>query len=165
MATLILNRAFPTSRRALACIKTPSPLPRSLKSLAISRPLTSQQSHTFSTIPNEMASKQFLETIKNRRTFYSLKKESPISDKQIQDIIHHAVLHVPSSFNSQSTRVILLVREEHDKLWEITKEVMKGIVSAEQYKVTEQKLNGFKAGYGTVGIHPFLLRFWLLHLS
>jgi predicted oxidoreductase (fatty acid repression mutant protein) len=101
-----------------------------------------------------MASKSFLETVKNRRTYYALKKESPISDKQIQDIIHEAVLHVPSSFNSQSTRVILLVKEEHDKLWEITKEVLKGIVSPEQWGNTEQKLNGFKAGYGTVCLPP-----------
>jgi predicted oxidoreductase (fatty acid repression mutant protein) len=44
------------------------------------------------------------------------------------------------------------VKEEHDKLWEITKEVLKGIVPAENYPATEQRLNGFKAGYGTVGI-------------
>ena len=97
-----------------------------------------------------MASKQFIEALKARRTIYALKKESPISDKQIQEIIHQAVLHVPSSFNSQSSRIILLVKEEHDKLWEITKEVLKAIVPADAYTATEQKLNGFKAGYGTV---------------
>ncbi|CZS97123.1 related to oxidoreductase related to nitroreductase [Rhynchosporium agropyri] len=97
-----------------------------------------------------MSSKAFLETIKARRTYYALKKESPITDAQIQEIIKEAVLHVPSSFNSQSTRVVLLVKEEHDKLWEITKEVLKAIVTPEQWQGTEQKLNGFKAGYGTI---------------
>ncbi|RDL37403.1 putative nitroreductase family protein [Venustampulla echinocandica] len=97
-----------------------------------------------------MASQPFLEAIESRRTFYQLSKSSPVSDTRIQEIIKHAVLHVPSSFNSQSTRVILLVKEEHDKLWEITKTVLKGIVSEEQWTATEQKLNMFKAAYGTV---------------
>ncbi|KAH7348862.1 Nitroreductase-like protein [Rhexocercosporidium sp. MPI-PUGE-AT-0058] len=97
-----------------------------------------------------MSSKAFLDTIKARRTYYALKKESTISDAQIQEIIKQAVLHVPSSFNSQSTRVVLLVKEEHDKLWEITKDTLKAIVSKDQWTATEQKLNGFKAGYGTV---------------
>jgi len=97
-----------------------------------------------------MSSKAFFETVKARRTYYQLKKESTISDEKIQDIITQALLHVPSSFNSQSTRIILLVKEEHNKLWDITKSVLKGIVPAEQYSSTEQRLNGFQAGYGTV---------------
>ncbi|KAL5322299.1 hypothetical protein ACEPPN_010271 [Leptodophora sp. 'Broadleaf-Isolate-01'] len=97
-----------------------------------------------------MSSKAFLETVKARRTYYALKKESTIPDAKVQEIIKETVLHVPSSFNSQSTRVVLLVKEEHDKLWEITKETLKAIVSAEQWTATEQRLNGFKAAYGTV---------------
>lgn len=97
-----------------------------------------------------MSSQQFFDIVKNRRTYYALKKESTIPDSKIQDIINEAVLHVPSSFNSQSTRVILLLKEEHEKLWEITKGVLKPIVPAEQYPTTEKKLDMFKAGYGTV---------------
>jgi predicted oxidoreductase (fatty acid repression mutant protein) len=97
-----------------------------------------------------MASKQFLDIIKGRRSIYALKNESTISDKQIQEIIEQVVLHVPSSFNSQTTRIILLVKEEHVALWEIAKEVLKAIVTEEQWKSTEQRLNGFQAAYGTV---------------
>jgi predicted oxidoreductase (fatty acid repression mutant protein) len=102
----------------------------------------------------------FLEAIKNRRTIYALKKESTISDAKVQEIINHVILHTPSSFNSQTTRVVLLVKEEHNKLWDITKEVLKSIVPAENYPATEQRLNGFQAGYGTVSLHsslPFLI--------
>ncbi|KAL3424917.1 nitroreductase family protein [Phlyctema vagabunda] len=99
-----------------------------------------------------MASKSaaFIANIAARRTIYALKKESPIPDAKIQEIITQALLHVPSSFNSQSSRIILLVKGEHDKLWDITKEVLKGVVPAEQYPSTEARLNGFQAGYGTV---------------
>jgi len=92
----------------------------------------------------------FLEAIQNRRTIYALKKESTIPDAKIQEIINHVILHTPSSFNSQTTRVVLLVKEEHDKLWDIAKEVLKSVVPEENYPATEQRLNGFQAGYGTI---------------
>ncbi|KAE8442966.1 hypothetical protein EG329_002504 [Mollisiaceae sp. DMI_Dod_QoI] len=92
----------------------------------------------------------FLDQIKNRRTYYQLSKSSPISDKAITDIVYEALKHSPSSFNSQSTRVVVLLKDEHDKLWNIAKEALKAIVSEEQWKSTEQRLSGFQAAYGTV---------------
>ncbi|TVY40257.1 putative nitroreductase, partial [Lachnellula subtilissima] len=92
----------------------------------------------------------FLEALKERRSIYALSKSSPISDSAIQDIITQAILQTPTSFNSQTTRAILLVKGEHDKLWDIAKEVLKGIVPADQYAATEARLSGFQAGYGTV---------------
>ena len=97
-----------------------------------------------------MGSSEFLTAVKNRRTYYQLKKESTISDAKIQEIITEALLNCPSSFNSQSTRIVLLVKEEHNKLWDIAKETLKAIVPAEQYPATETRLNGFQAAYGTV---------------
>ncbi|TVY12686.1 putative nitroreductase, partial [Lachnellula arida] len=91
----------------------------------------------------------FLDTLKARRSIYALSKSSPIPDSAIQDIVTQAILHTPTSFNSQTTRAILLVKGEHDKLWDIAKEVLKGIVPADQYEATETRLSGFQAGYGT----------------
>lgn len=42
------------------------------------------------------------------------------------------------------------MKEEHDKLWDIAKDVLKAMVSEEQWKSTEQRLDGFKGAYGTV---------------
>jgi hypothetical protein len=98
-----------------------------------------------------MASKKsFLQAVQERRTIYALNKEAPISDKEIVEIAKQAVLHVPSSFNSQSARLVVLLKQEHEKFWEGVKEVLKAMVPAEQFPATEQKLNGFKAGYGTI---------------
>jgi len=97
-----------------------------------------------------MSSTQFFDIAKKRRSIYPLKKESPISDAKIQEIVTQALLHIPSSFNSQTTRCVLLVKKEHDKLWNIVKEVLKGIVPAEQWESTEGRLNMFAGGYGTV---------------
>ena len=96
-------------------------------------------------------SSAYLSAVKARRTIYTLKNESTIDDKMIEKIISQAVLHTPSSFNSQSTRVIVLLKEEHKKLWDIAKDALKSVLSPEKYAATEQKLNNFQGAYGTVG--------------
>ncbi|KAL2064610.1 hypothetical protein VTL71DRAFT_3747 [Oculimacula yallundae] len=152
------STSFAGSRGIRALLPSFGLLHKSIQPTATPSTTSSYSTRTpTDSIPNKhsstsaiMSSKAFLETIKNRRTYYALKKESPISDAQIQEIIKEAILHVPSSFNSQSTRVVLLVKEEHNKLWEITKGILQAIVPKEQWAGTEQKLNGFKAAYGTV---------------
>ncbi|KAE9992523.1 hypothetical protein EG327_008660 [Venturia inaequalis] len=97
------------------------------------------------------SSKSFAEAVQERRSYYQLNKESPISDTQLEEIVKDAVLHTPSSFNSQSTRLVVLLHGEHDKFWEITKEVLKpNIPDAQQLAKTVKKLDGFKAAYGTI---------------
>lgn len=93
----------------------------------------------------------FRDAIEKRRSYYAISNTSPVSDQKIQEIIEHAVKHVPSSFNSQSTRIVLLLGDNHKKVWDITKETLRKIVPAEAFKATESKIdNCFKAGYGTV---------------
>ncbi len=94
--------------------------------------------------------KDFLTAVADRRSFYGIGKEGVISDNRIQEIIEHAVKYTPSAFNSQSTRVVLLIGKQHDRLWDITKEALRKIVPAEQFSDTENKINSFKNGYGTV---------------
>ncbi|KAG4029021.1 hypothetical protein MFRU_018g01260 [Monilinia fructicola] len=95
-------------------------------------------------------STQFIELLKARRTIYALEAKSPIPDSKIQEIVEQAILHVPSSFNSQTTRVVLLFKGEHEKLWNITEEVLKGVVPPEQFEGTAKRIGGFRNGYGTV---------------
>lgn len=85
-----------------------------------------------------------------RRSIYALNKNLPISNDEVNQIIEHAVLHTPSSFNSQSTRVVVLFGAEHEKVWGFVEDASRQIVPAEKFSPTEQKLNGFKAGAATV---------------
>lgn len=95
--------------------------------------------------------RNFKEAIAHRRTYYSITDRSPISDKEIKDILDFAVKHVPSAFNSQTTRVVLLLGEQHKKVWDITKEVLRKIVPADAFTATETKIDTcFRSGYGTV---------------
>ena len=93
----------------------------------------------------------FSEALKNRRTYYSITDQSPIPDQEIECIINLAVRHVPSAFNSQSTRVVLLLGKSHKKLWNIVKDALRKIVPGEAFAKTEEKIdNSFACGYGTV---------------
>ncbi|OAX80531.1 hypothetical protein ACJ72_05132 [Emergomyces africanus] len=98
-----------------------------------------------------------LELAKARRSVYKLSAKSPIPDSEIQEIVNSAVLHVPSSFNTQSTRLVLLLHEEHTKLWDMAIKTFKeglvasGTISKDMWETqTKPKLEGFRAAYGTI---------------
>lgn len=95
-------------------------------------------------------SKDFYTAVADRRTFYGISKETLVSDERIQEIVEYAVKHTPSAFNSQSARVVLLLKEHHDKLWDITKEALRKVVPPEQFSSSEDKINSFRNGYGTI---------------
>ncbi len=98
-----------------------------------------------------MSATPFLEIIKTRRSVYGLSKKSAVSDVRIQEIVSEAVQHVPSAFNSQSSRAVILLGQHHDELWDHTLEVLRGIVKdPEALKQTEGRISAFKGAYGTV---------------
>jgi uncharacterized protein len=88
--------------------------------------------------------------IKDRRSIYNIGKESVISDDEIHSLIADAVRYTPTAFNSQSSRIIVLLGMQHDKLWDITKETLRPLVPADKFSATEQKIDGFRNGSGTV---------------
>lgn len=94
--------------------------------------------------------KNFMEAIVNRRSIYAIGKQTTISDEEIKKIIEQAIKYVPSAFNSQSQRVVILLGAHHDKLWDITKETLRKIVPEEAFASTEEKISSFRNGYGTV---------------
>ena len=85
-----------------------------------------------------------------RRSVYALNKNLPISQKEVVQIVEHALLHTPSSFHSQSTRMVVLFGAEHEKLWDIALDELRKIVPAERFQPTEEKLNMFKAAAASV---------------
>lgn len=99
----------------------------------------------------------FLDAVRNRRSIYPLTDKLPISDARVQELVEQAIRDVPSSFNSQSTRLVVLLNEEHKKFWEFVKEVLKPQVPEDQFPKTEQRLNMFKAAHGSVCSISFIL--------
>ena len=99
---------------------------------------------------NKMAATAFLDLVKARRTIYTINKDLPISKERVQEIVTEALQHVPSSFNSQSNRVVVLFGDDHDKFWDITSDALKAIVPAENWDTTATRISGFKGGAGSV---------------
>lgn len=92
----------------------------------------------------------FKQALEQRRSCYSLEKTSPISDDQLMELLELATRHTPTAFNSQSSRVMLLLGEHHDRLWDIVLESLRPVVPAEQFASTQNKIDRFKAAYGTI---------------
>jgi predicted oxidoreductase (fatty acid repression mutant protein) len=103
------------------------------------------------------ANMNFLDAVAHRRSIYALTKTSPISDDRIEEIVSKLVKDVPSSFNSQSSRLVLLLKDEHDKFWDIVRDALKAIVPEDKWEPTAGRIAGFRAGYGTVRLacHPY----------
>jgi hypothetical protein len=92
----------------------------------------------------------YLEAVKKRRSIYAIGKNSPISDDEIITIVKHALLHSPTAYNSQANRAVLLIGKDHDDLWDIVIETLHKVVPEKSFAKTEQKINSFKNGHGTV---------------
>ncbi|MGL3044411.1 nitroreductase family protein [Acinetobacter pecorum] len=91
----------------------------------------------------------FLDQMKKRRSIYSIGKNVKLDQAEIEQIIKDAVKFSPSSFNSQTSRVVILFGQSHDTFWHIVRETLRDLVSADAFEATNNKINAFAAGYGT----------------
>ncbi len=97
-----------------------------------------------------MNSKSIADAIKERRSIRNLKKPENMTKEKIEEILKVA-LYTPSAFGMQSARMIVVTGDENKKLWDIAKaEVKKTLPEGQDFKPTEDKLNGFAAGFGTI---------------
>ncbi len=94
---------------------------------------------------------EIINAYKNRRTNYNLSNKKVVSTKEIKNIIESCVKYVPSAFNIQSAKVVVLFDDEHKKLWDIVMNTLKKIVSRETFLKTQEKIEkSFKSGYCTI---------------
>ncbi|TDM00663.1 nitroreductase family protein [Macrococcus carouselicus] len=100
---------------------------------------------------NKKGYENFGLAMEKRRSIYDIQGTVPLTDAKIESILTDIIKHVPSAFNSQSTRMVLLLNDQHKKLWNLTAEELKKVMGPERdFTETENKINSFKAGYGTV---------------
>lgn len=92
----------------------------------------------------------FLASIHERRSIYGIDNTSPISKNKITTLIEMLLEDVPSAFNCQSARVVVLFEQAHKNFWDIVMKTLRARVPAENFASTEAKINGFAAGNGTI---------------
>lgn len=91
-----------------------------------------------------------IHALKQRRTQYALGRNLSASKEELATLIQDAIKHTPSSFNSQSSRAVILFGAESEKFWQIVTEEVRKVAPAEGFEKTVAKLNSFAAGVGTV---------------
>lgn len=98
-----------------------------------------------------MASTAFVQALARRHSIYAIGRDLPCSPKDVVKLVTDAARHVPSSFNSQSCRLVILFNEDHKNFWESVKSAIRQVSNDEQYAASEAKVNNcFLAGAGTV---------------
>ena len=95
-------------------------------------------------------SEQFLSLAKKRRSIYALGKDISLSEDELVSLIKESVKQAPSAFNSQSSRVLILLGNEHTKFWDITRAQLKKIVPEDKFQATSDKLESFANAAGSV---------------
>lgn len=95
-------------------------------------------------------SQGFSELAAKRRTIYALGSTLPLPEDEVIALIETAIKNAPSAFNSQSSRALILLNEQHKKFWELTKQQLKKRVPADAFAATEKKIDGFAAAAGSV---------------
>lgn len=104
----------------------------------------------------DSSTETFIELAKARRSVYALTNASTVPDSRLEKLVHDAILHVPSSFNTQTTRLVLLLRDENQRFWDVVEDVYESMVAnstfpEDKWKAgTKPKLDKMRAGYGTV---------------
>ncbi|KAJ7071841.1 nitroreductase [Mycena belliarum] len=92
----------------------------------------------------------YLAAIAVRRTNYALTPKSSVPDEKLEAIIKACVLTCPTSFNTQSSRAVLVIGAENTKLWNmISESALKG-VEGEHRAAKQKKLTAYGGGYGSV---------------
>lgn len=90
------------------------------------------------------------EALRSRRSCYDINDKSPISEEMIREVLEFTLLYVPSAFNSQSARLVLLLGDHYKRFWNIVFDELQKVTPAESLSAVREKVNAFASGCGTV---------------
>lgn len=86
---------------------------------------------------------KIIELLKRRRSYYDINRELPVDKEVIFKFVKQATELVPDAFNMKSSRVIVVVGEKQDQLWD-------NIYDVFQDEVPRERIDSFKNAYGTI---------------
>lgn len=83
------------------------------------------------------------EALRQRRSYYNIGKTLPVEQEEVVRLVEDCTELVPDAFNMKSSRVVVVTGEKHRELWDRIDGLFGG-------KVPQEKMNGFRAGAGTI---------------
>jgi len=97
-----------------------------------------------------MSTSSLFSALHARRTNYALTNSSPIPDSRITDLVAQTLRDVPSAFNSQTARIVVVLNAEHRKLWDAIADVYRAMLPADKFAHFKERVDGFRGAYGTL---------------
>ncbi|GMA63123.1 nitroreductase family protein [Alicyclobacillus fastidiosus] len=91
----------------------------------------------------------FADAVTGRRSIRKLKRHASVNQAQIDKIVR-IVVNAPSAYNMQSGRLVVLMDDEHEALWDLAKETYAKLIPQEKVASFMERLDGFRRGNGTV---------------
>lgn len=92
----------------------------------------------------------FLDLLKKRRSIYGLGQNTDLSQDQIEKLIRDTVKQVPTAFNSQTPRVVVLFDEANKKFWDHIYDVQKDVLEGDTWDMMSGVMMNAKEAVGTV---------------
>lgn len=92
----------------------------------------------------------FVDLLKQRRSIYQLGSQVSLTNDELLSLIRTVVRESPSAFNSQTSRILILLDQAHQEFWDMTEHILKEVTPEEAFPNTQAKLAGFRSGKGTV---------------
>lgn len=85
-----------------------------------------------------------------RHSFYDINNKIQVDDNTIVNIIKKCLELYPSSFNTQSARVLLLLNGEHQRFWSLTENILLESSPQDKADAIKKRILSFAKGYGTI---------------
>ncbi|WOE32863.1 MULTISPECIES: nitroreductase family protein [unclassified Acinetobacter] len=92
----------------------------------------------------------FLTQLAKRRSIYCIGNNIDMHNNDLEHLILQAIRLSPSSFNSQSSRAVILFDQSHLKFWDMVFDRLSHMIPAEALPRTKSKIECFSMGKGTV---------------
>ena len=93
----------------------------------------------------------FIDAIAKRRSYYHLSDSKIVDDNTIIALVDKLLLTMPTPFNVQSTRIVLLFNEQHREFWHLLMGILRNMLSPERFEQSSRKIeSAFMSGCGTI---------------
>ncbi|PCH01686.1 Hypothetical protein PENO1_041760 [Penicillium occitanis (nom. inval.)] len=103
-----------------------------------------------------VTSSTYLEAVKHRRTVYGVTDNISVSDDRIIEIVNQVMQSLPSSWNMQSTRILVTLGKEHKRFWDAVinaaEPFILGQKGEEDWQRNEERFRSFQNAYGTISV-------------
>lgn len=93
---------------------------------------------------------QLSEIFARRRSVYALGALSDTDTQSVCELAEQCLKNCPSAFNSQGGRLVVLLRQHHQKLWQLVEQALVPLTPPEKQAAMQERNRAFAAATGTI---------------